>query len=97
MVATLGLERVESTLRRDAISATDVTDFLHRADAGEIDALARNGMNSALDSLHRRLNERDSVTGGLVDHSHESDLPSRQYFQHPINPEFQQTPHANPV
>ena len=97
MLATLGLERVEAGLRRDAISATDVADFLNQAEAGEMDTLARDGMNNALHSLQRRLHERDSATGGLVDQVATSDLPTHQYFEHHANPEFQQTRHANPV
>ena len=97
MLATFGLERVEAGLRRDTISATDVAEFLEQAEASDVDTLARDGMDSALDCLHRRLNERDSATGGLVEYVPASGLPQREYF-HPLeNSEFQQTRYANPV
>ena len=44
MLATFGLDRVESSLRRDAISATDVAEFLNPAGAGELHALSRDEM-----------------------------------------------------
>ena len=97
MLATFGLERVESSLRRDTFSATDVAEFLDQAEASDVDTLARDGMDSALDCLHRRLNERDSATGGLVEHVPSSRLPTREYFDRLPNTEFQQTRHANSV
>jgi len=97
MLATFGLERIESSLRRDTISATDVAEFLEQAEASDVDALARDGMDSALDCLHRRLEERDSATGGLLGHVPGSGLPTREYFSRRENTEFQQTRHANPV
>ncbi len=97
MLATFGLERIESSLRRDTISATDVAEFLEQADASDVDTLARDGMDSALHCLHRRLEERDSATGGLVEHVPGLGLPTREYFHRLENTEFQQTRHANPV
>jgi len=97
MLATFGLERVESSLCRDTISATDVAEFLEQAEASDVDTLARDGMDSALDCLHRRLEERDSATGGLVERLPGSGLPTREYFPRLENTEFQQTRHANPV
>lgn len=97
MLATFGLERVESSLAGDTLSATDVAEFLDQAEAGDVDTLARDGMGRALHSLHQRLGERDSATGGLVEHIPAPGLPTRQYFHHHPNTEFQQTRHANPV
>jgi hypothetical protein len=97
MLATFGLERLESSLSRDTISATDVAEFLDQAEATDVDALARDGMDRALDSLHRRLSERDSATGGLAERVPLPGLPTRQYIHHLPNTEFQQTRHANPV
>lgn len=97
MLATLGLERVESSLHRDVLSPSDVAAFLDQAEASDVDTLARDGMDHALHGLHRRLDERDSATGGLAVHNQTPGLPTRQYFEHAANPEFQQTRHANPV
>ncbi len=83
MLATLGLERVEASLRRDAISATDVAEFLNQAEAGDVETLAGGGMNGALHGMQRRLDDWD--------------LPTHQDFPDRANPEFQQTRHANPV
>lgn len=97
MLATFGLERIESSLRRDTISATDVAEFLDQAEASDVDTLARDGMDSALHSLQRRLEERDSATGGLAEHFSGAGLPTREYLPRLENTEFQQTRHANPV
>lgn len=97
MLATLGLERLESSLHRDVLSPSDVAAFLDQAEASDVDTLARDGMDHALHGLHRRLDERDSATGGLAVHNQAPGLPTRQYFEHAANPEFQQTRHANPV
>ncbi|MBW8711712.1 MAG: hypothetical protein JF631_11875, partial [Mycobacterium sp.] len=59
MLATFGLQRLESSLDDDAVSASDVAEFLEQAEAGDVNTLAREGMGRALDGLHRRLGERD--------------------------------------
>ena len=64
MLATFGLERLESGLRRDIVSATDVAKFLEQAEPADVDTLARDGMSSALDSLNQRLHERESTQTG---------------------------------
>ncbi|HEX2286105.1 MAG TPA: hypothetical protein VHI10_14975 [Mycobacterium sp.] len=89
MLATFGLERLESGLNRDTVSATDVDEFLAQAEAGDVNTLARDGMGHALDSLHRRLHERDNAEN--------SSLPTRVYVHHRGNPQFQPTRHANRV
>jgi hypothetical protein len=58
MLATFGLERLESGLERNTVSATDVAEFLEQADADELGTLARDGMPEALDCLHRRRLDR---------------------------------------
>ena len=55
MLATFGLERLESGLDRDTVSATDVAEFLEQARADDVRTLARDGMPKALDGMHRRL------------------------------------------
>ncbi|WP_234897262.1 hypothetical protein [Mycolicibacterium vanbaalenii] len=97
MLAALGLERLESSLHRDILSASDVAEFFDQAEASDVGTLARDGMDHALHGLHRRLDERDSATGGLAVQHQAPRLPTRQYFHHGANPEFQQTRHANPV
>jgi hypothetical protein len=62
MLATFGLERVESGLNCDCVSAADVAEFLAQAQADDVDTLAREGMPEALDCLHRRQSERNGST-----------------------------------
>ncbi|WP_396883283.1 hypothetical protein [Mycobacterium sp. SMC-4] len=97
MLATFGLERLEAGLRRDTFSAADVAEFLDNAEAGDVDALARDGIDGALHNVAQRRGEVDSATGGLSTVTPASGLPTRQYFHHRGNTEFQQTRHANPV
>jgi hypothetical protein len=92
MLATFGLERLESGLNRDTVSATDVAMFLEQAEAVDVNTLARDGMSRALDSLHERLHPRGSTASGDTPR-----LPTRLYLDDRGNPEFQPTPHANRV
>ncbi len=103
MLATFGLERLETGLVRDTYSATDVAEFLKQARADDVRTLARDGMPKALDSLHRRLHERASVpepvktvrTVGVLSES--PNLPTPLYVYNRANPEFQPSRHANRV
>ena len=97
MLATFGLERLESRLVRDTVSATDVAEFLEQAEARDVDALARDGMARALESLHRRQHDRDPGLDSITDATEMSGLPTRRYVHHRSNPEFQPTRHANRV
>jgi hypothetical protein len=97
MLATFGLERLESGLNRDTVSATDVAEFLEQAEADDVNTLARDGMSHALDSLHQRLHERESAINGFTAGTPTSNLPTRLYVHHGSNPEFQPTRHANRV
>ena len=98
MLATFGLERLESGLHRDTVSATDVAEFLEQAEAADVDTLARDGMGRALDRLNQRLHERESATnGGHAAPRTSPGLPTRLYLHHRANPEFQPTRHANRV
>lgn len=96
MLATFGLERLETGLNRGTVSATDVAEFLEQADAVDVDTLARDGMGHALDRLHQRLHERESTNNGRTAGSH-TGLPTRLHVHHGANTEFQPTPHANRV
>jgi hypothetical protein len=97
MLATFGLERLESGLHRDTVSATDVARFLDQAQADDVHTLARDGMSRALDDMQQRLNERESTIGGFAAGIPTSGLPRPLYVQHRVNPEFQRTRHANRV
>jgi hypothetical protein len=97
MLATFGLERLESGLHRDTVSATDVAKFLEQAEAADVDTLARDGMSRALDSLNQRLHERESTSNGLSAGGSAPGLPTRLYVHQRSNPEFQPTWHANRV
>jgi hypothetical protein len=97
MLATFGLERLESGLDRDTVSATDVAEFLDQARADDVDTLARDGLTEALDSLHRRLHNRGSALGAISVGSDAPRLPKRPYVHHRGNPEFQPSRHADRV
>jgi hypothetical protein len=94
MLATFGLERLESGLSRDTVSATDVAEFLEQARADDVHTLARDGMPQALDCLHRRLHEPVSGFAAVDDWTH---LPTPLYVYNRGNTEFQPTRHANRV
>ena len=100
MLATFGLERLESGLDRDTVSATDVAEFLDLAQADDVRTLARDGMPEALNGMHRRLQERVSVpevVKAYVIDDDWSNLPTPLYVDNGANTGFQQYPHANRV
>jgi hypothetical protein len=97
MLATFGLQRLESSLEDDAVSAADVAEFLEQADPDDVNTLAREGMGRALHSLHQRLGERDWPLDGGIGAGERASLPTRLYVHHGSNPEFQPTRHANRV
>jgi hypothetical protein len=97
MLATFGLERLESGLNRDTVSATDVAEFLAQAEAVDVNTLARDGMSRALDHLHQRMHERTPTNNGRTAASDALGLPTRLYVHRGVNPEFQPTRHANRV
>jgi hypothetical protein len=55
MLATFGLERLESGLVENTLTASDVAEFLDQAEPIDVHTLAREGMPEALDCLHRRI------------------------------------------
>ena len=100
MLATFGLERLESGLDRDTVSATDVAEFLEQAQADDVHTLARDGMPEALDGMHRRLHDRDSAVEVARRTSTDDEwpnLPTPHVCIHGANPEFQPSRHANRV
>ncbi|MGH3961211.1 hypothetical protein [Mycobacterium sp.] len=58
MLATFGLQRLESGLVDATLTARDVAKFLQQAEPDDMRMLAREGMPEALDNLHRRQSER---------------------------------------
>jgi hypothetical protein len=97
MLATFGLQRIESSLDNDSVSATDVAEFLDQAEPDDVDTLAREGMGRALDGLHQRLGERDWPLAAPTTAREMASLPNRLVMHHRPNPEFQPTRHANRV
>ena len=97
MLATFGLQRLESSLEDDTVSASDVAEFLEQAEPDDVNTLAREGMGRALHSLHQRLGERDWQLNGGIGAGETASLPTRLYMHHGSNTEFQPTRHANRV
>ena len=100
MLATFGLQRLESGLDSDTFSATDVAEFLEHARADDVRTLAQEGMPEALDGMHRRLQERVyelEIAKLYIADDEWSNLPTPRYADNLANTEFQQSPHANRV
>lgn len=100
MLATFGLQRLESGLDSDTVSAADVAEFLAQAQADDVHTLARDGMPEALDCMHRRRNVRDSeveVARAYILEDEWPNLPDPLYANSRVNPEFQPSRHANRV
>ncbi|MCT7661742.1 hypothetical protein [Mycobacterium deserti] len=97
MMATFGLQRLESGMNRDTVSAIDVAEFLQQAEAVDVDTLARDGMGHALDGLHQRLHAGVPERNGTAVDSITTGLPTRLYVHYRPNTEFQPTRHANRV
>jgi hypothetical protein len=94
MLATFGLERLETGLDRGTVSVTDVAKFLEQAEDVDVSTLARDGMSHALDRLNQRLHERESAATGRINGTVTQGLPTRVYVHQTANTEFQRTPHA---
>ena len=97
MMATFALERLETSLSRDTVSASDVAAFLDQAEADDVNTLARDGMSRALDSQHRRLNGQGSKRNGKMPAPDSERLPTRVLVHSAVNPEFQRTRQPNRV
>jgi len=100
MLATFGLERLETGLEGDTVSATDVAEFLRQAQVDDVRTLAIEGMPEALDCMHRRIQERDSIPEAPRTHitvDEWPNLPTPLYAHNGTNPEFQPSRHANRV
>jgi hypothetical protein len=90
MLATFGLERLESGLTRDSGTASEVAKLLQHARVADVTAPPRDGPP-------RRLTERDAANDPLPTRLAPPSLPTRVYFEHSPNPQFQPTRHANRV
>ena len=96
MLATFGLERLESGLSRDTVTATDVAEFLEQAEADDVNTLARDGMTQALECQHRRHHDSDATIAPTASPDMPG-LPTRLSLHQRSNPQFQPTRHANRV
>ncbi|QZT62444.1 hypothetical protein JN085_26805 [Mycolicibacterium austroafricanum] len=97
MLATFGLERVESGLGRDTVTPSDVDEFLEQARAGGAPTPARDGSDRAPQAVDRRPGERDAPHASLVTTITAQGLPTREYLHQLSNTEFRQTRHADRV
>ena len=97
MMATFALERLETSLSRDTVSASDVAAFLDQAEADDVNTLARDGMSRALDGQHQRLNGQGSKRNGKTPAPDGERLPTRVLVHSAANPEFQRTRQPNRV
>jgi hypothetical protein len=91
MMATFALERLETGLSRDTVSAADVATFLDQAEADDVNTLARDGMSCALAGQHRRLHAQGPAQNGHVRSPDTARLPTRELVHSAANPEFQRT------
>lgn len=97
MLATLGLERVEAGLRRDAFPSPDVDELLQQAEAACAETQARAGAGNSPRSSLRRVLPRDTPTDGFLEPVSAPALPTGGYFRELANTEFRQTRHADRV
>jgi len=58
MLASLGLGKLEAGLMRHTLQPSEVADFLDQASPSDMNRLARDGMPSAIEDLHRRQLQR---------------------------------------
>ncbi len=101
MLVTVGLSRLEAGLTGHTVSAEDVAEFLQQAGSDDVDTLVRDGMSTAIDGLHRRLQGREARVPSSPWVFEQPGLPTRVDTHHlylPVtNPEFHPTRHTNPV
>ncbi|MBV8965480.1 MAG: hypothetical protein JO191_04810 [Mycobacteriaceae bacterium] len=91
MLATFGLERLESTLNRGCVGAEDVAEFLAQAQPGDMRTLARDGMPEALDCLRRRRVAAGEPVGRARVGSAAFSSRARVHAAAMGNPQFRQT------
>jgi hypothetical protein len=77
MMAIFALERLETTLSRDTVTASDVAIFLEQAEADDVETLARDGMSRAMDAQHRRLHGQAAMHNGYAVAAETMGLPTQ--------------------
>jgi hypothetical protein len=97
MMATFALQRLETSLSRDTVTASDVAAFLEQAEADDVNILARDGMSRAMDRQHRRLHGEGVTDNARPTAADSARLPTRVYVHRAANPEFQRTRQPNRV
>ena len=110
MLATFGLQRLESGLENDTLTASDVAEFLEQAEPVDVRTLAREGMPEALDSLHRRINYQTAPlpssaepdtdqwsAATLIAAPNQPTSPRHQHQHSRANRQFAPREHANRV
>jgi hypothetical protein len=97
MLATLGLERVEAGLRREAFPSADVDELLQHAEAVEAETRARAASGRTPRAVLRRVTPRDTPTDGFLEPVSAPGPPTGEYFRVLANTEFRQTRHADRV
>ena len=110
MLATFGLQRLESGLENDTLTASDVAEFLEQAEPVDVRTLAREGMPGALDSLHRRINYQTAPlpssaepdtdhwsAATLISAPNQPTSPRHQHQHSRANRQFAPREHANRV
>jgi hypothetical protein len=100
MLATVGLQRLESRLDPNTVSSTDVAKFFEHAEPSDVSTLARDGMSRALDGLWRRQHGQQPAAAPVATataSAHGAGLPTRLHAHHASKTEFQPTRHANRV
>ena len=110
MLATFGLQRLESGLENDTLTASDVAEFLEQAEPIDVRTLAREGMPQALDSLHRRINYQTAPlpssaepdtdqwsAATLISAPNQPASPRHQHQHSRANRQFAPREHANRV
>lgn len=91
MLAAVGLERLETGLGDDTVTAADVAEFLEQAEATDVTTLVRDGMGEALQVLHRRRAEQIDSYLEWVEPVAEREAPTPRHAHSRANPQFHQT------
>ena len=100
MLATFGLERLESSLEEGAVGAAEVAEFLAQAQPRDMRTLARDGMPEALDCFRRRRMRGLEGPVGVATYSraHPGPVgPVHRAVHAMANPQFRQTRDADSV